>query len=71
MEDLARMELERGEYLSPMFNKETREGLSQCIGDCLEWLDLSKPTHGQVKTPNSELRCLVSLRIIASLCCAD
>ena len=32
VEDLARMELERGECLSPMCNKETREGLSQCIG---------------------------------------
>lgn len=31
MEDLARMELERGEYLSPVCNKETRDGLSQCI----------------------------------------
>lgn len=40
VEDLARMELERGECLSPVCNKETREGLSQCIGDCLEWLDL-------------------------------
>jgi hypothetical protein len=31
VEDLARMELERGECLSPVCNKETREGLSQCI----------------------------------------
>ena len=31
MEDLARMELERGEYLSVVCNKETRDGLSQCI----------------------------------------
>ena len=60
MEDLARMELERGECLSPMGNKETREGLSQCIGD---WLDM---THGQAKTPNSRLGYLVSCREIAS-----
>ena len=31
VEDLARMELERGEYLSVVCNKETRDGLSQCI----------------------------------------
>lgn len=31
VEDLARIELERGEYLSVVCNKETRDGLSQCI----------------------------------------
>jgi hypothetical protein len=68
VEDLARMELERGECLSPMCNKEARD-LSLCIGDCLGWLDLFKPnpmTRGKVKTPNSKLGCLVSHRAIAS-----
>ena len=32
MEDLARMELDRGESLSDVCNREAREGLSQCIG---------------------------------------
>ena len=32
VEDLARMELERGECLSVVCNKEIRDGLSQCIG---------------------------------------
>jgi hypothetical protein len=31
VEDLARMEPERGEYLSVVCNNEAREGLSQCI----------------------------------------
>ena len=31
VEDLARMELERDECLSPVCNSENREGLSQCI----------------------------------------
>ena len=47
VEDLARMELERGECLSPVCNKETREGLSQCIGDC----QTSKASVGAGKDP--------------------
>ena len=46
MEDLARMELERGECLSPMCNKETREGLSQCIGTTRPASAVVRPLSG-------------------------
>lgn len=55
MDDLARMELERGESLSPMGNKVTRdrEGLSQCIGD-LVWLE-PRPDSWAGKDPELQI----------------
>src|SRR6266852_4119454 len=74
VEDLARMELERGECLSPMGNKETRERTRRSVPmHCLVWLDLQTLKlscgrgHGwqrPAKTPNSKLGYLVSRREI-------
>jgi hypothetical protein len=61
VEDLARMELDRGESLSDVCNKEAREGLSQCIGtgrrtstETLILVDTGDPGSGgddRVRTP--------------------
>jgi hypothetical protein len=47
VEDLASMELERGEYLSVVCNKETRDGLSQCIVVLSYWQRRREPGVGQ------------------------
>jgi hypothetical protein len=50
VEDLARIELERGECLSPVCNKETREGLSQCIDTIASVCDGSAKRYQLART---------------------
>jgi hypothetical protein len=66
------MELERGEYLSVVCNKETRDGLSQCIVVLSYWQCQREPGVGQaaswsdsgpvLSVPSAAILVLVSMR---------